>query len=137
MSEQSLVVFSEDPPITIGRIRAASVLDAINVTNFGSDLANYVEKHPGLYLLLDFEDVDYLSSAVLTELLRINKLITESGGLFRLCALNPDIRKVFEITNLDKLFVIYESLDDGVRKFKRSLDIEAQQSAWDDMNKKL
>ena len=91
----------------------------------------YVEKHPRANLLLDFEHVDYLSSAVLTELLRLHKFLMDQGGHLRLCSLNDDIRKVFEITNLDKLFMIYEDADAGVVKFKRSLAVEAQDRAWE------
>jgi anti-sigma B factor antagonist len=135
MSDQPILTFENHGPITLGRIEAASVLDAVNVTQLGSELMNYVEKKPGIRLLLDFEHVDYLSSAVLTELLRINKVVNEKKGSLRLCSLNQDIRKVFEITNLDRMFVIYGDCDDGVRKFQRSLAIEAQEEAWGELGK--
>lgn len=133
MSEQPILEFEQDGPITVARITAASVLDAVNVSQLGADVLAYVKEHPKVKLLLDFDQVDYLSSAVLTELLRINKAVAESKGHFRLCSLNRDIRKVFEITNLDNLFTIYADCPGGVAKFKRSLDIEAQDAAWGDV----
>ena len=135
MSDETLVQFSERGVITIGEIHAGSVLDAMNVSQFGAEVAAYVRRSPGLKLLLDFHRVEYLSSAVLTELLRINQACKEVGGDLRLCALNADIRKVFEITNLDKLFTIYPTGEDAVVKFARSLAIEAQEDAWTQVRK--
>jgi len=130
MSEESLLDFREEGRITVGTIHSASVLDALNVTEFGQEAVQYVESNPGLHLLLNFENVGYLSSAVLTELLRIKEAAEKTGGTLRLCAVNTDIRKVFEITNLDKVFVIYGSLDDALHRYERSIDVEAQEQAW-------
>ncbi len=131
MSHNTLVEFEVRGAITVGVIRAGSVLDAMNVSQFGAQVGGYVKQNPGLRLLLDFHVVEYLSSAVLTELLRINQHCKEGGGDLRLCALNKDIAKVFEITNLDKLFTIYQSpADDAVVKYVRSLSVEAEETAW-------
>lgn len=127
----SLVKFDERGLITVGHIHATSVLDAMNVSQFGQEVIGYVKQHAGLHLLLDFGRVEYLSSAVLTELLRISQACKEVGGSLRLCCLSNDIRKVFEITNLDRMFTIYSgSTDDAVIKYARSLAVEAEEEAW-------
>lgn len=129
--KQELLSFEQKGRIWIGTIRTNSVLSAGNVGEFGQEVLNFIEKHPNLNLLLNFENVDYLSSAVLTELLRINKAIQETNGRLRLCAVSPVIMEVFQITNLDKMFVIHS---DGAAtdhsRFERSIDIEAQEAAW-------
>lgn len=131
-----LIEFDVRGAITIGRIEAGSVLDAMNVTQFGSQVGEYVKRNPGLRLLLDFGKVEYLSSAVLTELLRVNQACKAGGGDLKLCALNKDIAKVFEITNLDKMFTIYNSpADEAVVKYARSLTIEAEETAWSHVQK--
>lgn len=136
MSDATLVEFEVRGAITIGTIRAGSVLDAMNVSHFGAQLNAYVQQHPGPRLLLDFHLVEYLSSAVLTELLRVNQACKQDGGDLRLCSLNKDIMKVFEITNLDKLFTIYAGpVDDAVVKYARSLAIEAEETAWEHVRK--
>ena len=80
--------------------------------------------------MLDFANVDYLSSAVLTELLRVNQAIQNAGGNLRLCGLKNDVRKVFEITNLDKVFTIYGESTQALKRFERSLDVAEQEDAW-------
>ncbi len=133
MSEASdqILDFSQEGAIIVGTIRTSSVLSAINVAEFGNEVVAYVESRPGVNLLLNFENVDYLSSAVLTELLRVNKAIEGVNGKLRLCSLSKVILEVFQITNLDKMFTIYhEDREGGLRRFQRALDIQAEEAAW-------
>jgi anti-anti-sigma factor len=130
MKEAPLVTFETVDNITVGRVGAASVLDAVNVTQFGNEVLEFVKGKLGINLMLDFENVDYLSSAVLTELLRVNEAIQEQKGNLRLCGLKGDVRKVFEITNLDKVFTIYGDYRQALKRFERSLEIAEQEDSW-------
>ena len=119
--------------IVVGTIRTTSVLSAINVAEFGNEVVAKIEGSTGINLLLSFENVDYLSSAVLTELLRINKAIQEAQGQLRLCGVSKVILEIFQITNLDKMFAIYhDDVTGGVRRFMRSLEVAAEEAAWKD-----
>ncbi len=130
-SKGALLTFEKRGRIHVGTINVARMLGTINAAEFGAETIEYVTKHPGLNLLLNFEHVDYLSSVVLTELLKINKLVKETNGKLRLCAVAPSIREVFEITNLDKVFVINsDSVDTDIRRFERALDVAAEADAW-------
>jgi anti-anti-sigma factor len=129
---EQLIEFSEHGRITVGTVRATSMLSALNVAEFGSEVVEYVNAHPKICLLLNFEHVNYLSSAVLSELLRIQKSVHEVEGRLRLCAVADNIREIFEITNLDRMFVIHkDEVEVDVRRFERSLEIAAQEAAWD------
>lgn len=128
-----IVDFVEEGKIVVGTIRTTSVLSAINVADFGNEVVAYIAGRPGINLLLSFENVDYLSSAVLTELLRINKAIQEVQGQLRLCGVSKVILEIFQITNLDKMFAIYhDDVTGGVRRFLRSLEVAAEDAAWKD-----
>jgi anti-sigma B factor antagonist len=130
-NHERLIDYTQIGRITVAVIRASSVLSALNVVEFGNELLSRVREHPGLNLLLNFEHVDYLSSAVLTELLRVNRAVQEGQGRLRLCGISPTIREIFEITNLNKLFSIHDDdLETSVKRFERALDIEAEEAAW-------
>jgi anti-sigma B factor antagonist len=116
--------------ITVGTIATTSVLDALNVSAFGQCVLDYVRDKPSINLLLNFENVNYLSSAVLSELIRINDATTKGGGILRLCALEDNIQEVFRITNLDQVFVIYGPAKDAVKRFERSLKLNEQEESW-------
>jgi anti-sigma B factor antagonist len=128
-----IVDFEVQGKIVVGTIRTTSVLSAINVAEFGNEVVAKIEGNTGINLLLSFENVDYLSSAVLTELLRINKAIQEAQGQLRLCGVSKVILEIFQITNLDKMFAIYhDDVTGGVRRFVRSLEVAAEEAAWKD-----
>lgn len=124
--------FETQGPITVGTVCNSNMLDAMNVTDFGNEVLDHVKGKKDLNLLLDFHTVDYMSSAALTELLRINDEVRRNGGSVRLCGLSKDIRKVFQITNLEKLFVIHDgdSVDQASRRFARSLEVAAKEDSW-------
>lgn len=128
---EPLVIFNQQDRIHIGTVCASSVLKSINIAEFGNEILEYVKAHPALNLLLNFESVDYLSSAVLTELLRINQAVEQTRGRLRLCAISPTIKEIFEITRLDSVFSIHgESLALDIRRFERAIEIEAEEAQW-------
>lgn len=131
-----MLQFEKRGRVTIGTVVSTNMLDGANVTDFGNETLNYVKKHPGIHLLLNFRPVTYMSSAALTELLRINQALRDNGGSVRLCSLTPAIRNVFQITNLEKLFFIHddEDADAAHKRFERALTIAAQEEAWADKN---
>lgn len=135
MSEKPFISFEQHGSITLGRVERATVLDAQNVAEFGRCLMTLAEQSPGAQVLLDFSQVGYLSSAVLNELLGAHRALLATNGNLRLSSLNEDILKVFEITNLDKVFVIYDSWEDGLKKYQRSLELEAQDRSWEEIGK--
>ena len=100
MSSEAMVQFREQEGFVIGAVTASKVLDALNVTDFGEEVLAYVSAHSGLRLILDFEKVHYLSSAVLTELLRIKDAVEDNGGGIRLAGLRDEHRRVIQLRYL-------------------------------------
>jgi len=126
-----MVSFDYDEPVTVATVKTATVLDAVKVNQFGQEGQDYVKSHQGIHLLLDFRNVEYLSSAVLTELIRIKKAVAEGKGTLRLCALTAEIRKVFEITNLDQVFPIEVDRDTAMPRYMRSVHVAQQEANWE------
>ena len=57
-------------------------------------------------LILDFTDVNLVSSTLLSKLILLQRRVAGSGGKLRLCELSPVIQQVFRTSNLDRLFSI-------------------------------
>jgi len=130
--DQPLVEFQARGRITIATIKSSSVLSMLNVTRFGKELLDFVRANPRLNLLMNFENVDYLSSAVLTELLKVRNAVEAVEGRLRLCAVSPVIHEVFEITNLDKIFIIHpDGVEADIKRFERQLEVAEEQAVWD------
>jgi len=57
-------------------------------------------------LVLDFTDVNLVSSTLLSKLILLQRRVSTSGGKLRLCEMSPVIQQVFRTANLDRLFTI-------------------------------
>jgi anti-anti-sigma factor len=91
-------------PIFVATVQHTDTLTATEAKAFGALLDAHVEGHPSTPLLLNLLHVTFLSSAILSEVIRINNRLQEKGASLRLCGLNENIQKVFAVTHLDTLF---------------------------------
>ena len=66
---------------------------------------------------IDFSETGYIDSSGLGVLVSLSKKIREQGGELRLASLNEDLRTLFELTKLDTLFQISDSLDGALEGF--------------------
>lgn len=101
---QTLTVIS---PITV--VQPQGHLNAANATEFRSKLTAAVIANPNAVVLVDMKQLDYMDSAGLMTLVSALKLAQRQNQRFSLCSLAPSIRIIFELTQLNKVFEIFES----------------------------
>ena len=68
-------------------------------------------------MILDFENLDYISSAGLRVILKAAKELKRSEGVFVLCSMKDYVKEVFEISGFDSFLPIESNLDAAVKKF--------------------
>ena len=68
-------------------------------------------------LVINLEKVRYIDSTGLGVLIGGLKRVREYGGTVHLVCTNPQIKKIFEITGLVKIFGIYEDEESAKRSF--------------------
>ena len=79
----------------------------------------------GTTVIVDFTDTTFIDSTTLGVLVGgIKRLRTVDGELIVVCG-DPNITKIFEITGLDRVFSIYDSLDEAVATIDRGLPASA------------
>jgi len=67
-------------------------------------------------LIVDFEDLDYISSAGLRVLLKAAKSVKRSEGKIVLCSMKDYIKEVFEIAGFVSLFPIVSTVDSALNE---------------------
>ncbi len=123
------VTYNEIENMTVGTLGAGTSLNAEGSKDFGDDVIAYISAHPGVRLLLNFQNITYLSSAALSELLRINDTAKAEKSAVQLCGLSKEIHKVFEITKLADVFHI--DPDEEVEKTIMRLNHDAEWEVFD------
>lgn len=61
-------------------------------------------------LILDLDGVEHLAADGLRALVRLRQRVRDQGGSLRLVCRSPRVRRVFQVTDLDKVFPMYDSL---------------------------
>lgn len=103
--------------VTIAKFIDKKILDESNIQLIGNQLFGLVDDDGRKKIVLDFANVEYLSSAALGKLITMNKKVADSGGKLRLCSIRPDIYEVFAITRLNKVFDIRDTQEQALQSF--------------------
>jgi anti-sigma B factor antagonist len=93
------------------------ILEELSIQEIGDELYRLVEQEPGIHMVLDFRNVDHLSSAALGVLITLSKRIKERNGELKLADIHRQIFEVFKITRLNKIFDIYDTAEQAVTAF--------------------
>ncbi len=83
------------------------------IREVGAELQRLVEEGH-THLLLNFCDVQFISTTMLGELINLRKQVIARQGTLTLTNLSPDILKVFTVMKLDKLFNIRADESDAL-----------------------
>lgn len=97
----------------------ARILDESKMREISDELQTLLDKTDEEQIVLDFRCVEFMSSAMLGKLVQIHKRCKEYKAQLKLCGINTEIRKVFKITRLDKLFDIHADEDSACAAFSK------------------
>jgi anti-sigma B factor antagonist len=103
--------------VTVVSFVDKKILDEQNIQIIGEQLFDLVDNQGKKKLLLNFGNVEFLSSAALGKLITLNKKVQAAGGKLLMCKIAREIMEVFEITKLDKLFKIYKDEQAALQAF--------------------
>lgn len=94
-------------------------IDSISASEFQSALESGIdpEEHA---LILDCEQVSFISSAGIRIFLIYAREFKASGKQFGVCALSDPIRKVMALGRFDKIISVYDSQAAAIDAFKSS-----------------
>lgn len=106
MSKRKHIDVSEVGEVNVVRFTDAQILDEVDIQELGEELFALIERENLSSLLLNFTNVEFLSSAALGKLISLDKKVKAAGGKLKLSNIRPEIYEVFNITRLNKLFDI-------------------------------
>lgn len=70
------------------------------------------------HLLVNLSGVDYMSSAGLRVLLAAMKKVKALQGEMVLCCMQPFVKEVFDLTGFSRIFSIYATEEEAVRRLQ-------------------
>ncbi len=105
----------------IGNIEVATVpveeLDASNAPEFKGDIAPLLEAHTRL--VLDLSRVRFVDSSGLGAFISCLRKLNAKGGDLKLCGMSKQVRAIFELVRMHRVFDILNSKEEAVHAFER------------------
>jgi len=112
--EGALLKLTKQNDVGVITFTTTRILDQSNVMQLGDEFEEILAKHKLKKLVLNFQNVSYMSSAVMGKLVSLHKKVQAQDGDMRLCGIDKSIYEIFKIMRFDKLFKISENEDKAV-----------------------
>ncbi len=91
-------------------------LDSNTSLEFEKNITQTIEDG-AIYIIIDFENIEFISSAGLRAILSIIKILKRRKGKIVLCSMTDSVKEVFKISGFDTLLTIVLSRDDAIHEF--------------------
>ena len=73
------------------------------------------DRHGARSVLVDLSRTTFIDSTTLGVLMGAVKRLRPAGGELAIACSDPNVRKIFEITLLDRIFAIYQTPEEAIR----------------------
>lgn len=103
--------------VAVVNFKDSKIFDESNIQDMGYELFTLVDKLGCNKIILNFGNVEYLSSAALGKFITLNKKTEQASGKLVMCCINPEIYETFEMTKLNRLFRIVNKEQEALTKF--------------------
>jgi anti-sigma B factor antagonist len=114
MEDSKIINITTEGDIAFVSFLKPNVSAVSDVEIMASDLRAFIADSRPKNLVIDFTGLKFFSSQVLGLLVDIWKRLKEFQAKMVICGINPDLSRVFKITNLDSLFEFYPDKQSAV-----------------------
>ena len=115
MAEEIALEITKEANTVIIGFKSASMSDVDGIANASNKIKEFIDENQPNRLLFDFERVKFFSSQVLGMLLDIRAKLEKYNGKVVISAINPQLHRVFRITNLDKVFIFFPDRESAIK----------------------
>src|SRR5487761_2410736 len=95
----------------------ADELDASNAEEFKRDMAPVLQANTKV--VLDLSQLRFVDSSGLGAILSCLRQLSAKSGDLKLCGMSKQVRGLFELVRMHRIFDIYETKEEAVHAFKQ------------------
>jgi len=115
MDEKVKVEITGEGNVGVVAFKATSISNVEAIAAAAEQTKKFIEEnHPGR-IVFDFEQVKFFSSQVLGLLLEIRAELQTYNGEVVISGINPQLHRIFKITNLDKIFRFFPDKESAIK----------------------
>ncbi len=103
--------------VSVVRFVDKKILDEAGIQELGAELFALVEHDNRKSIVLNFSNVEFLSSAALGKLITLDRKVKSAKGRLKMSNIRPEIMDVFQVTKLNKVFDIRSEEAEAISAF--------------------
>ncbi len=115
MDEKGIIEITTDGDITIVSFGAETITGLSGLEQISEELRGFIAANQPKKIVVDFCGVKFFSSQMLGLLVDVWRKLSDYGGVVSISGINPQLSRVFKITNLDRIFKFYPDRADAVK----------------------
>ena len=115
MDEKGIIEITTDGDITIVSFGAETITGLSGLEKISEELRGFIAANQPKKIVVDFCGVKFFSSQMLGLLVDVWRKLSDYGGVVLISGINPQLSRVFKITNLDRIFKFYPDRADAVK----------------------
>jgi len=114
MAALKRIKVTESKGVSVVTFNDSKIIDEAEIQEFGQELYDLVDREKRKKIVLNFGNVEFLSSAALGKLIKFDSRVKHHDSALILSNIRPEIYEVFAITKLTKLFIIKDDEADAL-----------------------
>lgn len=115
----STLIRREVEGVEIVYFQDTRIIDESRIEALGKELTDLANNPASKKVILNFQNVGFMSSAMLGKLIQFGKKCREQKLDLRLCGINDNIDKVFKLMKLEKVFAIDKDETTSLQKINK------------------
>lgn len=120
MNEQIGVEITTERGAVVVAFKAPAISDVEQIATAAQRIRRFVDDNHPKAIVFDFGGVKFFSSRVLGLLLDIRARLHAHNGELLISGINPQLHRIFKITNLDKVFRFFPDRETAVKAVGRN-----------------
>jgi anti-anti-sigma factor len=114
----ALLHIYERDDVVVAAFKQAKILDETAIRQIGAEFKDLpMQAAADKKLLLNFEKVEFMSSSMIGQIIKLNKQCKQDKIRLKLCSIKPTIGEVFKLMNLHKILQIHADEEEALEAF--------------------
>jgi anti-sigma B factor antagonist len=107
MDQKKVIDIKNENGVAVIKFSIPSISGTSGVEQVTAQIREFMQESKPTKIVVDFTGVRFFSSQMLGLLVDTWRKIQDDNGILAISGINPELTRVFKITNLDKIFKFY------------------------------
>lgn len=101
-------------------IQPQGILDSIHANNLRREILDAIDSGVKI-ILVNLQDITFMNSSGMGALVATLKAVKAAGGQLALCSLSDQVRIIFELSRMDRIFQVYSDCQEFEAKHSATI----------------